>query len=160
MDQGVNTGKKNIQKTTKRTASRVKASEVFSAEEKAAMRERAREMKASSDKAEMESAVLAKIDEMVEPDRSMARRIHAIIKANAPNLTPRLWYGMPAYARDGNVICFFQDAAKFKAHYATLGFNDKAHLDDGVMWPVAFALTKLTPTEEERITALIKKAAS
>ena len=130
----------------------------FTAEEKAAMRERAKELKAEALRAEGESDVLAKIDEMPEPDRTMAERIHAIIKANAPSLAPKTWYGMPAYARDGNVVCFFQTAAKFKARYATLGFNDGAHLDEGVMWPTAFALTALTPAEEARITALVKKA--
>jgi len=117
-------------------------------------------MKASEDKVEAENAVMAAIDEMQEPDRSMARRIHDIIKASAPDLSPRLWYGMPAYARDGSVICFFQSAQKFKSRYATLGFNNNARLDDGVFWPVAYAVKELTPAEEARIGALVKKAVS
>jgi len=144
------------------------ASKGFTAEERAAMRERARELKAEArrgprakkDGADGEREVLAKIAEMAEPDRSMAQRLHAIIKAAAPALSPRLWYGMPAYARDGNVVCFFQDAAKFKARYATLGFSDKANLDDGAMWPSSYALTKLTAADEARIAVLVKKAAS
>lgn len=160
MEQGMSTTNKSAKKPIKSVSSRGSATKGFTPEEKAAMRERARELKASTDKAEMEAAVLARIEEMGEPDRSMARRIHSIIKANAPGLSPRLWYGMPAYSRDGNVICFFQDAAKFKARYATLGFNDRAHLDDGAMWPVAFALKELTPAIEEKISALIKKAAT
>ena len=144
------------------------ASKGFTAEERAAMRERARELKAETrrgprakkDGADGEREVLAKIAEMAEPDRSMAQRLHAIIKAAAPALSPRLWYGMPAYARDGNVVCFFQDAAKFKARYATLGFSDKANLDDGAMWPSSYALTKLTAADEARIAVLVKKAAS
>lgn len=136
----------------------------FSDEEKAAMKERIKELKAearaSKNKEEAESAVLEKIAEMPEPDRSMAQRIHAIIKANAPELTPKLWYGMPAYARDGKVVCFFQSAAKFNARYATLGFDDTANLDDGVMWPISFALKELTAVEEAKISALVKKAVS
>ena len=130
------------------------------------MKERARELKTSARRsprtaeADGEGDVLAKISEMQEPDRAMAERIHAIITASAPDLSPRTWYGMPAYAKDGNVICFFQSAQKFKARYATLGFNDKAHLDDGTMWPVAFALTELTAADEARIAALVKKAAA
>jgi uncharacterized protein YdhG (YjbR/CyaY superfamily) len=134
------------------------ADKVFSAEERAAMRERARELKAAASKEEAEKAVLDRIAEMSEPDRSMAGRIHAIIKANAPSLSPKTRYGMPAYARDGNVICFFQDADKFKARYATLGFNDRAHLDEGDMWPTSFALKELTPEVEAKIAALVKKA--
>ena len=141
-----------------------KKSTGFSDEEKAAARARVQELKAEAkanqDKAAGEKAVLEAIAALEEPDRSMAERLHAIIKKNAPDLWPKTWYGMPAYARDGNVICFFQSAQKFKAHYATLGFNDKAHLDDGNMWPVAFALTELTPKEEARIIALVKKAVS
>ena len=128
------------------------------------MKERARELTAETrhgaDKADGESAVLAKIAEMPEPDRSMARRLHAIIKASAPALSPKTWYGMPAYARDGNVICFFQSAQKFKTRYATFGFSDKAKLDEGTMWPTAFALTELTAANEARIGALVKKAVS
>ena len=128
------------------------------------MKERAKELKAearaSKDKAEGENAVLAKIAEMPEPDRLMAERLHAIVKASAPALSPKTWYGMPAYARDGDVVCFFQSAQKFKARYATFGFSDKAHLDEGQMWPTTFALKELTPSEEERIAALVKKAVS
>ena len=125
-------------------------------EEISAMKEHIQEL--NSDDAEAESAVLAKIDQMPEPDRAMAKRVHAVIKAGAPSLTFRLWYGMPAYSKDGKVICFFQDANKFKSRYATLGFTDKANLDDGVMWPVTFALKKLTAAEEAKIAALVKKA--
>jgi len=136
----------------------------FTDEEKAAMKERIKELKAearaSKNKEEAENAVLEKIAEMPEPDRSMAQRIHAIIKANAPELTPKLWYGMPAYARDGKVVCFFQSAAKFNARYATLGFDDTANLDDGAMWPISFALKELTAVEEAKISALVKKAVS
>jgi uncharacterized protein YdhG (YjbR/CyaY superfamily) len=135
-----------------------KKSRGFTDEEKAAMRERAQEVRAGEE--EGESSVLAKIAGMPEPDRSMGRRLHAIIKASAPALVPRLWYGMPAYAKDGKVICHFQDARKFKTRYATLGFSDKANLDDGVMWPVAFALKEMTAAEESRISALVKKAVS
>ena len=132
----------------------------FTDEERAAMKERVKEMKAAGDKAEGESAVLAKIAEMAEADRAMAKRLHAVIKASAPVLWPKLWYGMPAYAKDGKVACFFQPAQKFKTRYATFGFNDEAHLDDGTMWPVAFALTKLTAADEARVGALVKKAVS
>ena len=135
----------------------------FTNEEKAAMKARAQELKAearaSKDKAEGESAALAAIAALEEPDRSMARQLHAIIKASAPALTPKTWYGMPAYARDGKIVCFFQGAQKFKTRYATFGFSDTAKLDEGEMWPVAFALKKLTSTEEARIRALVKKAA-
>jgi uncharacterized protein YdhG (YjbR/CyaY superfamily) len=143
-----------------------KTSKGFTDEERAAMKERAQELKAASrrgsraGKADGESDVLAKIAEMPEPDRAMAERLHAIIKANAPGLSPRTWYGMPAYAKDGKVVCFFQSAQKFKTRYATLGFNDKANLDEGAMWPTAFALTKLTAADEARIAALVKKAVS
>jgi uncharacterized protein YdhG (YjbR/CyaY superfamily) len=138
----------------------------FTDEERAAMRERVKERKAASRRrstasaAEGETDVLAKIAEMPESDRVIAERLHAIIKATAPDLAPRTWYGMPAYAKNGTVLCFFQSAAKFKSRYATLGFNAKANLDDGAMWPVAFALTKLTTTEEKRIRALVKQAVS
>jgi uncharacterized protein YdhG (YjbR/CyaY superfamily) len=129
----------------------------FTADERAAMKERARELKRGT--ADGEQDVLEKIAEMPEPDRAMAERIHAIVKAAAPDLTPRTWYGMPAYARDGKVVCFFQSAEKFKSRYATLGFSDAADLDDGAMWPTAFALPKLTKKDEARIRALVKKAA-
>ena len=133
----------------------------FTAEEKAAMKERARELKAAASKADEESALLAKIAEMPEPDRAMATRLHAIIQASAPALSPKTWYGMPAYVnKDGKVVCFFQSASKFNARYATLGFNDTANLDEGAMWPTAFALKELTPADEARISALVKKAAS
>lgn len=139
-------------------------SQVFTEEEKAAMKERAAELKAearaSKNKAEGESDLLAKIAEMREPERAMAMRLHEIIKANAPCLSPKTWYGMPAYARDGNVVCFFQSAQKFKTRYATLGFSDKANLDEGAMWPVGFALKELTADDEERIGALVRKAVS
>ncbi|MGI8588435.1 MAG: iron chaperone [Chloroflexia bacterium] len=127
-------------------------------EERGAMKERLKELKAHE--ADGESAVLAKIAEMQEPDRAMGERLHAIIKAAAPVLSPKLWYGMPAYAKDGKIVCFFQCAQKFKTRYATLGFNDKANLDEGGLWPVAFALKELTAAEEERIGALVKKAVS
>ena len=141
-----------------------KAAKAFTDEERAAMRERAQEQKAASRrgpraaKADGETDVLAKIAEMPEPDRAMAERLHALIKASAPALSPRTWYGMPAYAKDGKVVCFFQSAHKFKSRYATLGFSDKAKLDDGAMWPTSFALTELTAAEEARIAALVKKA--
>jgi uncharacterized protein YdhG (YjbR/CyaY superfamily) len=124
------------------------------------MKARAQELKAEAGKAEGESDVLAKIAEMPEPDRSLAERLHAIIKASAPELSPRTWYGMPAYARDGKVVCYFKPADKFKMRYATLGFEDAANLDEGVMWPTVFALTKLTAAEETKIRTLVKKAAS
>jgi uncharacterized protein YdhG (YjbR/CyaY superfamily) len=139
-----------------------KKPEGFTDEERAAMKERAQELKAaaraSKNKADGESDVLAKIDEMLEPDRAMARRLHMIVKASAPTLSPRLWYGMPAYARDGKVVCFFQGAQKFKTRYSTLGFSDSANLDEGALWPVAFALKELTTIEEAKISALVKKA--
>jgi len=129
----------------------------FTAEERAAMKERVQELKGSGDG---ESALLAKIAAMPEPDRTMAKRLHAIIKASAPSLSPKTWYGMPAYAKDDKVVCFFQSAHKFKARYATFGFSDKATLDDGRLWPTAFALKELTAAEEARIGALVKKAVS
>jgi uncharacterized protein YdhG (YjbR/CyaY superfamily) len=149
---------KGTQKSVKSTTAITKG---FTEEERGAIRERVKEMK--SDKADGESAVLAKIAEMREPDRTMAKRLHAVIKETAPSLSPRLWYGMPAYAKegkDGKVVCFFQAAAKFKTRYATFGFSDKANLDDGSMWPNAFALKGLTAAEEARIAALVKKAVS
>jgi len=131
----------------------------FTAEERAAMRERAKELKAEKNKAEAEADVLAKIAEMPDSDRVMAERIHAMVKKSAPSLAPRTWYGMPAYANeDGKIICFFQSADKFKARYATFGFNDGANLDDGSMWPTSFALTKLTRADEKRLAALVKQA--
>jgi uncharacterized protein YdhG (YjbR/CyaY superfamily) len=142
---------------TKRTA----ASKGFTAEEKAAMRERAKELKAEQSKAAGESDLLSKIAEMPPADRSLAERIHAIVKANAPTLSPKTWYGMPAYAdADGKVVVFFQDAGKFKYRYATLGFQDAANIDDGDLWPVSFALQKWTPAVEERIAALVRAAVS
>ena len=132
----------------------------FTAEERAAMKERAQELKAEARRADGESAVLAKIAEMPEPDRAMAKRLHEIVKASAPALSPKTWYGMPAYAKDGKVVCFFQSAQKFKTRYATFGFSDKASLDEGAMWPTSFALKELTVTEEARIVALVKKAVS
>jgi len=130
----------------------------FSEYEKAAMKERYEELKAEAAGSDGEAAVLAKIAEMAEPDRAMGKRLHDIIKANAPGLSPRLWYGMPAYAKDGKVVCFFQAAGKFKARYATLGFSDKAHLDEGAIWPTSFALKELTASEEKKIGALVRKA--
>jgi uncharacterized protein YdhG (YjbR/CyaY superfamily) len=130
----------------------------FTAEEKAAMRERARELKAAAGKAEGERDVLEKIAEMPKADRTMAERLHAIVTASAPDLSPRTWYGMPAYAKDGKVVCFFQSAAKFKSRYATFGFNDSANLDKGDMWPTSFALKRLTAADEKKIAALVKKA--
>ena len=135
-------------------------SQGFTAEEKAAMKERAKEMKAAASKADDVAALLAKIAEMPESDRSMATRIHAIVTASAPTLSPKTWYGMPAYARDGKIVCFFQSAQKFNTRYATLGFNDTANLDEGALWPVAFALKELTAVEEAKISALVKKAVS
>ena len=130
----------------------------FTAEERAAMKERVKELKAGG--ADGESDVLAKIAEMPEPDRAMAERIHAIVKASAPELSPRTWYGMPAYEKDGKVVCFFQSAQKFKSRYATFGFSDKANLDEGTMWPTSFALKELTPADEAKIEALVKQAVS
>lgn len=137
-----------------------KASSGFSAEERAAMRERARELKAAAGKADGERDVLEKIAEMPEPDRSMAERLHAIIKTAAPELAPRTWYGMPAYTKGGTIVCFFKGAAKFKSRYATLGFEEAANLDDGAIWPTSYALKELTAAEEERIRALVKQAVS
>jgi uncharacterized protein YdhG (YjbR/CyaY superfamily) len=152
--------KKATQKSTKSTTASGKKSKGFTAEERAAMKERAQELKAAADKADAESAVLEKIAVMPEPDRAMAKRLHAIVKTSAPALSPKTWYGMPAYAKDGKVVCFFQSAEKFKSRYATFGFSDAANLDEGAMWPTSFALTELTATEEARISALVKKAVS
>jgi uncharacterized protein YdhG (YjbR/CyaY superfamily) len=154
----------DTQKSAKRTTAPGETSKGFTDEERAAMKERAKELKAEArankNRAEGESAVLAKIAEMPEPDRTMATRIHAIITANAPVLSPKTWYGMPAYTKDGKVVCFFQSAEKFESRYATLGFNDDANLDDGAMWPTSFALKELTAAEEATIAALVKKAVS
>ncbi len=156
--------KKTAQESAESAAATDKPSTGFTAEERAAMKERAQELKAEArankDRAAGESDVLAKIAEMPEPERTLAGRLHEIITASAPVLSPRLWYGMPAYAREGKVVCFFQSAQKFNTRYATLGFNDPAKLDDGAMWPTAFALTALTAAEEARIAALVKKAVS
>ena len=137
-----------------------KKSSGFTADERAAMKERARELKAEQGKADGESDVLAKIAEMPKADRVMAERIHALVKATAPDLTPKTWYGMPAYAKAGKVVCFFQSAQKFKSRYATLGFSDRANLDKGAMWPTSFALKELTKADETKIKALVKKAVS
>jgi uncharacterized protein YdhG (YjbR/CyaY superfamily) len=152
--------KKGTQKPAKSTTAIEKASKGFTDEERGAMKERVKELKAAAHKADGESAVLAKIAEMPAPDRAIGKRLHAIIKASAPALSPKTWYGMPAYDKDGKVVCFFQSAQKFKTRYATLGFSDEANLDEGAMWPVAFALKELTAAEEARIVALVKKAAS
>jgi uncharacterized protein YdhG (YjbR/CyaY superfamily) len=160
--------RKPAKKGTPQSAKRAtgKASKVFTDEERAAMRERAQELKAGArrgpraGKADGESDVLAKIAEMPEADRAMAERLHAIVKVSAPALSPRTWYGMPAYAKDGKVVCFFQSAQKFKTRYATFGFSDKANLDEGAMWPTAYALKQLTAADEARISALVKKAVS
>jgi uncharacterized protein YdhG (YjbR/CyaY superfamily) len=158
---------KETQKSDRTTAAMADEADGFTDEERAAMKERARELRAAArrgprgkkaDEEDQESAVLAKIAEMPEPDRVMAERLHAVVKASAPALSPKLWYGMPGYARGGKVVCFFQSAAKFKTRYATLGFNESANLDDGTMWPTAFALTELTAAAEARIEALVKKA--
>jgi uncharacterized protein YdhG (YjbR/CyaY superfamily) len=151
---------KDTQKSAKSTT------KIFTDEERAAMKERAKEQKAAArrgpraDKADGESEVLAKIAEMPGPDRALAKRLHAIVKASAPTLSPKTWYGMPAYAKNGKVVCFFTPADKFKSRYATFGFNDDANLDEGTMWPTSFALTKLTAADEARIGALVKKAVS
>jgi uncharacterized protein YdhG (YjbR/CyaY superfamily) len=150
---------KAASRTTSKSVASAKASAGFSVEERAAMKERARELKAEKSRADGEKDVLAKIAEMEAPDRAMAKRLHAIVKANAPALAPKTWYGMPAYAnQDGKIVCFFQSAQKFGTRYATFGFNDSAKLDEGAMWPVAFALKALTATEEKRIGALVKQA--
>jgi hypothetical protein len=159
-------GTKATQKPAKSTTAIGKPSKGFTDEERGAMKDRVQELKAAArrgpraGKADGEGDVLAKIAEMPGPDRAMAKRLHAIIKASAPALSPRTWYGMPAYAKDGKVVCFFQSAKKFNTRYATLGFSDAANLDEGAMWPVAFALTELTAAEEARIGALVKKAVS
>lgn len=156
--------KKDAQPAARDAAAADERPEGFSTEERAAMKERARELRAEArankNKADGESDVLAKIAEMAEADRAIAERLHAIIKAAAPTLSPKTWYGMPAYARDGKIVCFFQAAQKFNARYATLGFNDAANLDEGAMWPTTFALKELTAAEEAKIAALVKRAVS
>jgi uncharacterized protein YdhG (YjbR/CyaY superfamily) len=144
--------KKSTQKSAK--------SKGFSAEERAAMKERAQELKAEANKADGEKALLAKVAEMPKSDRDMAKRLHTIVKASAPDLSPKTWYGMPAYAKDGKVVCFFQSADKFNSRYATFGFSDEANLDKGAMWPTSFALKELTAADEAKIAALVKKAVS
>ena len=153
---------KATQKSAKSTTASGKKSKGFTDEERIAMRERAQELKkgARGGKTDGEADVLAKIAEMPKPDRLLAKRLHALIKASAPALSPRTWYGMPAYAKDGKVVCFFQSADKFKSRYATLGFSDTANLDKGAMWPTSFALKELTAAEEKKIAALVKKAVS
>jgi uncharacterized protein YdhG (YjbR/CyaY superfamily) len=152
--------KKTAKKSTRRSATTAtnKKSTGFTAEERAAAKARVKELKDEARKADAESAVLAAIAEMKGKDRAMAKRIHAIVKASAPSLSPKTWYGMPAYAKDDKIICFFQSAGKFKSRYATLGFNDTANLDEGAMWPTAFALKELTPAVEAKIGKLVKKA--
>jgi uncharacterized protein YdhG (YjbR/CyaY superfamily) len=157
---------KDAQKTAKRSTAAKRQAKGFTDEERAAMREHARELKAAAgrggraDEADGESEVLAKIAEMQQPDRGVAERLHALVRATAPELTPRTWYGMPAYAKNGKVVCFFQNAGKFKTRYATLGFSDKANLDEGAMWPTAFALKELDAEVEERIRVLVEQAVS
>jgi len=156
----------DTQKPAKSTTSKSRTSRGFTAEERAAMKDHAQELKTAARRgpraaqADGESDVLEKIAELQEADRALAEQVHAIIKASAPDLSPRTWYGMPAYAKGGKVVCFFQPAQKFKTRYATLGFNDPAHLDEGTMWPIAYALTELTAADEARIGALVKKAVS
>jgi uncharacterized protein YdhG (YjbR/CyaY superfamily) len=163
-EEGTMSAKKAAQKTTKSTTPVGKKSKGFTDEERAAMKERAQELKAEArankDRAAGESDVLAKIAEMSEPDRAMAKRLHEIVTASAPALSPKTWYGMPAYAKGGKVVCFFQSAEKFKSRYATFGFSDEANLDKGAMWPTSFALKELTAAEEAKIGALVKKAVS
>jgi uncharacterized protein YdhG (YjbR/CyaY superfamily) len=158
------TAGKRTRRSAENTTAIDKKSKGFTDEERAAMKERARELKSerrgSTNEAAGENDVLAKIAEMEEPDRAMATRLHALVRSSAPALSPRTWYGMPAYAKDGKVVCFFQSAQKFKTRYATIGFSDKANLDEGDMWPTSFALRKLTAAEEARIAVLVKKAVS
>ena len=157
---------KDTQKSAKNTTAKPKTFEGFTDDERGAMKERAQELKASARRgsrrteADEETDVLAKIAEMSETDRALAKRLHAVIKASVPALTPKLWYGMPAYAKDGKMVCFFQTAQKFKTRYATLGFSDEANLDEGAMWPTSYALTELTGADEARIAALVKRAVS
>ena len=159
--EGMMSEKKATRKSTRSATASGKRSTGFTAEERAAMKERAQELKAEARRADGDRAVLAKIAEMPGSDRAMAKQLHAIITASAPTLSPKTWYGMPAYAnQEGKVVCYFTPASKFKERYASFGFNDSANLDNGVMWPTSFALKKLTPTEEKKIAALVKKAVS
>jgi uncharacterized protein YdhG (YjbR/CyaY superfamily) len=153
------TSKKTTRRPAKRTPPATKKHEGFTADERAAMKERARELKAAAAGADGEREVLAKIAEMPEPDRAMATRLHEVVKASAPALAARTWYGMPAYTKDGKVVCFFKAASKFDSRYATFGFEETANLDAGAMWPTSFALTKLTAADERKIASLVKKAA-
>ena len=153
------TSKKTTRRPAKRTPPATKKHEGFTADERAAMKERARELKATAAGADGEREVLAKIAEMPEPDRAMAKRLHEVVKASAPALSARTWYGMPAYTKDGKVVCFFKAASKFDSRYATFGFEETANLDAGAMWPTSFALTKLTAADERKIASLVKKAA-
>jgi uncharacterized protein YdhG (YjbR/CyaY superfamily) len=152
--------KNATRKSAKRTTDVDKKSRGFTDEERAAMKERSQELKTEARKADGETALLAKLAEMPEPDRAMGERLHAIVKASAPDLSPKTWYGMPAYAKDGKVVCYFQSAHKFKSRYATFGFNDSANLDEGAMWPTSFALKELTAAAEAKIGALVKQAVS
>jgi uncharacterized protein YdhG (YjbR/CyaY superfamily) len=152
--------KTTAKKSTTTSAKRTGAGNKFTAEERAAMKERAKELKAAKTKEEGERALLEKIAEMPKPDRVMAERLHAIVTKSAPNLSPKTWYGMPAYAKDDQIVCFFKSADKFKSRYATLGFEEAANLDEGAMWPTSFALTTLTAADEKKIGALVKKAVS
>ena len=152
--------KTTAKKSTTTSAKRTGAGSKFTAEERAAMKERAKELKAAKTKEEGERALLEKIAEMPKPDRVMAERLHAIVTKSAPNLSPKTWYGMPAYAKDDQIVCFFKSADKFKSRYATFGFEEAANLDEGAMWPTSFALKKLTAADEKKIGALVKKAAS
>jgi len=158
--EGTMSAKKATQKSTKSTTATGKKSKGFTDEERAAMKERAKELKAEARKADGEKAVLVKIAEMQGPDRAMAERLHEIIKASAPALSPKTWYGMPAYAKDGKVVCYFTPASKFNSRYATFAFSDEANLDEGAMWPTSFALKEFTATEEAKISALVKRAVS
>jgi uncharacterized protein YdhG (YjbR/CyaY superfamily) len=160
MNQELSTTKKSTQKAIKRSTESGKDQKGLSAEEIAAMKQTLKERKVAASKEEAEKAAVEAINELPEPERSMARRLHTIIKATAPDLSPRTWYGMPAYEKDGNVLCHFQSAGKFKTRYATFGFSDKANLDEGDFWPVAFALKELTPSIEVKIVELVKKAVS
>ena len=152
--------KKTAKNSTRTSVRRTASSGKFTAEERAAMKERAQELKAAQNRQEGERALLAKVAEMPGPDRSMAERLHAIISKAAPDLAPRTWYGMPAYAKDDKIVCFFKSADKFKSRYATFGFEEAARIDEGAMWPTSFALTKLTPADEKKISALVRKAVS
>jgi uncharacterized protein YdhG (YjbR/CyaY superfamily) len=154
------TERKPAKKSTQKSAKRTTATKGFTADERAAMKERAQELKAEAAKADGESALLAKIAEMRGSDRTMAKRIHSIVTASAPDLSPKTWYGMPAYAKDGKIVCFFQSAEKFKSRYATFGFSDEANLDEGAMWPTSFALKEMTAADEAKIGKLVKKAVS